>query len=196
MRTSKIIFFRFDVSININANENNEVQRIERTSISHLLPTNRRRPALLTDTSNRKKMILEVRTICKNLSFQFNELRTSVYYLLLFLLLWITVCSYKVDDYLQRKEISKSTSEWTECIFTIFQNNKNKINTPNNNEDCIRACGLKSNSHINIYRTSWFIFIINSHSIFLAFIFFPAVKASLNLIILKIMKKIKARNIE
>ena len=118
-------------AINTNANKNNEVQRIERTSISHLIPTNRRRPALLTDTSNRKKMILEVRTICKNLSFQFNELRTSVYYLLLFLLLWITVCSYKVDDYLQRKEISKSTSEWTECIFTIFQNNKNNCKLPN-----------------------------------------------------------------
>ena len=127
-------------------------------------------------------MILEARTICKNLSNQFHELRTSVYYLLLFLLLWISVCSYKLDENLRKNDMTKSTSEWTECIFSNFQNNEN---------NWINICGSKPNHHINLYSTSWFIFIINSHPIFLAFIFYPAVRSSLNLIISKILKKYK-----
>ena len=154
---------------------------VENRQPLHIFHDNRIAPeqSFTSIINNKKKMIFEVYTIYKNLFRQFHELRTSVYYLLVFLLLWITIFSYKVDKLLKRDIIKNSNAEWISCIFSNFQTiqtNQNNYNIENADLHWKNACGIKPKIYVRVLSTAFYLFILNGHSILLAFIFLPAVR--------------------
>ena len=118
--------------------------------------------------SNRKKAF-KLSAVFFTIRKRFKLLRTSLYFLVFYLLLWISVVRYRLDFLVRKDQVAENFQLWVICIFTNFRGDDSVWKA---------VCGLKPRGNDSATGYVWIVGVMAGHSLLFAYIFFPALKGS------------------
>ena len=116
-----------------------------------------------------KKRCFEL-NLFKGMHKEFKLLRTSVYFLMFYLILWMSLWGYRTYSHLEIERNEKNMKDWISCVFQNFNGDNNAWKI---------VCGKKPKFQLSVSGTAWFLCVISGHSILITAIFLPAVKQSI-----------------
>ena len=113
---------------------------------------------------------------------RFKLLRTSLYFLVFYLLLWISIVRYRFDFLVNRDKVAENFQNWVTCVFMNFRGDDSVWKA---------VCGLKPVGNHSASGSIWIVCVMAGHSILFAYIFFPAIKISYEILYKNCRRKSK-----
>jgi hypothetical protein len=113
---------------------------------------------------------------------RFKLLRTSLYFLVFYLLLWISIVRYRFDFLVNKDKVAENFQNWVTCIFMNFRGDDNVWKA---------VCGLKPKGSSSASGSIWIVCVMAGHSILFAYIFFPAIKISYEILCKTCRRRLK-----
>lgn len=113
---------------------------------------------------------------------RFKLLRTSLYFLVFYLLLWISIVRYRFDFLVNRDKVAENFQNWVMCIFMNFRGDDSVWKA---------VCGLKPKGNHSASGFTWIVCVMAGHSILFAYIFFPAIKISYEILCKNCWRRLK-----
>jgi hypothetical protein len=113
---------------------------------------------------------------------RFKLLRTSLYFLVFYLLLWISIVRYRFDFLVNRDKVAENFQYWVTCVFMNFRGDDSVWKA---------VCGLKPEGNQSASGSIWIVCVMAGHSILFAYIFFPAIKISYEILCKNCRRRLK-----
>lgn len=120
-------------------------------------------------TKSIRKKAFKLSAVFFTIRKRFKLLRTSLYFLVFYLLLWISVVRYRLDFLVRKDQVAENFQLWVICIFTNFRGDDSVWKA---------VCGLKPRGNDSATGYVWIVGVMAGHSLLFAYIFFPALKGS------------------
>ena len=120
-------------------------------------------------TKSSRKKAFKLSSMFFTIRKRFKLLRTSLYFLAFYLLLWISVVRYRLDFLVRKDQVAENFQLWVICIFTNYRGDDSVWKA---------VCGLKPKGNVSATGYVWIVGVMAGHSLLFAYIFFPALKGS------------------